>query len=170
MNKKILKLTLMLGLVASLATIAVAAVNTVTAPVIEENLRIAFENTVREMFPTGSVGEIYYDTDAPTNRVIRIVEGASTIGFIYEQSVGGFNGTILYLVAVDADGYFIAFSTLSHSETTGIGDVIDSLGWEERMVGTHATTPVDTHAGATGTTSSVQGSLLTIYDDLQNRR
>ncbi|MCL1924837.1 MAG: FMN-binding protein [Defluviitaleaceae bacterium] len=167
MNKKILKLTLLLGIFASFTTVVIAAVNTVTAPVIKENNLAAFNATVQSMFPTGSNGG-EYESDIAL-RVVRVVEGGETIGFIYEQQVGGFQGPIVYLIGVDLDGNFIDFSA-NHSETPGIGTVIDTETWTDRIIGTHATTEIDTVAGATGTTLPISTALLTIYEDLQNRR
>ena len=169
---KIFKLALILGAFTSMATIAVAAVNTVTAPIIQENFNALFNDTVEEMFPTGVVGMIYEEAGPYDNRVIRVLDGENgpILGFIYEQQVMGWAGTITYLVAVDPEGNFLAFTALSHSETAGIGAVIDEPVWEEMVRSTHASQRIDNIAGATVTIQTIADALQTIYPDLQNRR
>jgi len=169
---KIFKLALILGVFTSIATVAVAAINTITAPIIQENFNTLFNETVAEMFPTGVVGAIYENGGPFDNRVIRVLdgEGGSALGFIYEQQVIGWAGPIIYLVAVDLDGNFLAFTSLAHSETAGIGTVIDEPIWEEMLRATHASERVDNVAGATDTVQPIADALQTIYQDLQNRR
>ena len=169
---KIFKLALILAAFTTISTIAVAAINTVTAPIIQENFNALFNESVAEMFPTGVVGSIYEDGGVFDNRIIRVVDSVdgSFLAFIYEQQVVGWAAPIVYLVAVDLDGNFLGFNALTHSETAGIGTVIDEPLWEDMVMSTHASERVDTVAGATVTTQSIAYALETIYDDLQNRR
>ena len=48
------------------------------------------------------------------------------IGAAFEQSTAGYSGTIKLLIGVDRAGKILGVRVLSHSETPGLGDKIDS--------------------------------------------
>ena len=74
----------------------------------------------------------------------------NNIGYVFIAAVNGFSGDITIICAVDPDGRILSTSTLSHTETRGIGTIIeqesflgDFVGLDDRLDG------IDTVAGAT---------------------
>jgi len=95
----------------------------------------ALDLSVYEGLP-GSIREVYAT--------------ANGVGYIFIAAVNGFSGDITVICGVSPDGRIISSSALSHTETRGIGTIIEQesflnifIGLDGRLDG------VDTVSGAT---------------------
>ncbi len=126
-----------LALFAFLGTALVAVTYEGTKEQIAENKRLALLKSLGQLVP-----ESEYDNNLLEERLVLSADpllGTSEISYAYlakrEDNVHtvlltpttqeGYNGTINLLVAIRADGSITGVRTLSHSETPGLGDLID---------------------------------------------
>ena len=100
--------------------VALAAVNGVTAPVIEELNAAKTQEAISAVLPGGFDSEITDYTDA-TGIVSKIYQGEG--GYAVEVGPGGFDNTITMMVGIDNEGKVLGISVVSHTETAGLGAV-----------------------------------------------
>ena len=100
--------------------VALAAVNGVTAPVIEELNAAKTQEAISAVLPGGFDSEITDYADA-TGIVSKIYQGAN--GYAVEVGPGGFDNTITMMVGIDNEGKVTRISVISHTETAGLGAV-----------------------------------------------
>lgn len=163
--KKILYLGVFLGITASVATAALAGVNQITAPIIQSALEAAFREAVAVAFPTAGHFEVLPDDSGNPYivEILEVFEQGETIGFVFTKRVNGFSGAIDFMVGVDTEGRFTSFTTLSHSETPGFGDVIETEEWSAQIVGYQVGRHIDIVSGVTVTTEPIIRALATLY-------
>ena len=100
--------------------VALAAVNGVTAPVIEELNAAKTQEAISAVLPGGFDSEITDYADA-SGIVSKIYQGAN--GYAVEVGPGGFDNTITMMVGIDNEGKVLGISVVSHTETAGLGAV-----------------------------------------------
>ena len=115
-----LRLTITLLLIAAVVAAALALVNQVTKPVIEEANQAKTQKAIEAVLPGGYETEITDFTDA-TGLVSKVYRGAQ--GYALEVTPSGFDGTVTLMVGVSFDGKVLGISVISHSETAGLGAV-----------------------------------------------
>lgn len=145
MDKKTIKLGLFLMLVAALAALALASINTMTAPIIAANDIAAMDAAMSEVYPAGSSFEEsfeQYSAEAPENIVglaMANVNGTPS-GVIYIVEHGGYGGTIRIMVAFDIEDQIITgLRILTHNETPGLGANAKTAWFNERYLNVDAT-------------------------------
>jgi len=89
----------------------------------------------------------------------------NNVGYIFIASANGFSGAITVICAIDNDGRIIATSTLSHTETVGIGTIIE----QESFLGPFSNQDynlhgIDTVTGATISTKAYIGIVKEIFE------
>lgn len=165
--KKIITLMVFLGLVSAISGGLLAAVNEVTAPIInglaiekeKANLELIFPNTSYEALTiedeTGLVTGAYLAKDQ---------------GYIFKSEVKGYSSTpIIFMIGVDNEGVIKGFKILSHAETSGIGSRIETEEYVSVVTGKTASDTIDTLAGATVSTKAVRSGIdaaFTVYNNL----
>ena len=159
--KKILHLALFLAIISAFAGGALAAVNNLTKPIIEENALKEVKVTLEEFFPNGSFKEadILGDTEFITN--IYEVDGK---GVVYKVSTQGFKDTLIYLVAIDTDGNYVGYKVTQNNDTQGFGTRVSDAEFYEAFIEQPIDTPIDTLSGATVSSSAVVNSLKEVVD------
>lgn len=175
--KYAIKLSVFLGLVAAISTIALAAANYVTAPIIAEYQAMRFTEAVEGAFPGHYSFDIIATAAEGTTHSGYLVEvleifgeDNETLGFIYNKVVPGFGGPITYVMGIGTDGNFVSFDVLSHSETPGFGArVADEDEFENRLIGNYAGNQVDILTGATNTTTPIIRAIGDLYQDFLGR-
>jgi len=172
--KKIAYLGFFLSVVTSISAMVLAAVNEITTPIIMEAQAGAFADALASAFPTATNSRVIATVDEVYElyilEILEVVEGEETLGYIYTKSVPGLGGPITFLLGIDVDGVFTAFEVVSHSETPGIGDVIERPEWIDRVLHAPGSEPVDVVTGATGTTSAVSRAIGVAYENFRLRR
>lgn len=164
MRKNFIMPILVLSLICLVVTGALAMMNSVTQPVIEAAASERAYASMAEKISHATGFERIYAEGLP--RSIRSVyRTTNDVGFIFIISVNGFSGEIRVICGVDPDGNIISSSALQHTETRGIGTILDQSsftvqfdGKDSRLEGVYA---------VSGATISTQAYINAIRDALK---
>ena len=116
--KYVLRLALTLLLITAVVAVALAAVNSVTAPKIAQLNAQKTQEAIEAVLPGG--GEEVAFTD-DTGLVATAYQGNA--GYAVKVTPTGFNGTVEMMVGIDPSGNVLGISVISQSETAGLGAV-----------------------------------------------
>lgn len=116
----ILRLALTLLVITAVVAVALAGVNSITAPKIEQLNAEKTQQAIEAVLPGGFDTQITDYTD-DTGLVTNVYSGAN--GYAFEVTPAGFDNTITMMVGVDHDGKVLGISIVSHTETSGLGAV-----------------------------------------------
>ena len=116
----VLRLAGTLLLITAVVAAALAGVNAITAPVIEELNAAKTQEAISMVLPGGFDSELSDFNDA-TGIVSKVYQGAN--GYAVEVGPGGFDNTITMMVGIDNEGKVLGVSVVSHTETAGLGAV-----------------------------------------------
>ena len=139
---------------------ALAGVNSITKPVIDELNAAATQEAISAVLPGGFDTMIEEYNDA-TGIVSKVYQGAN--GYALEVGPGGFDNTITMMVGVDNEGKVLGISIVSHTETAGLGAVADAdtpkgIAFREQFVGTSGSVAVSKDGG---TLDAITGATIT---------
>lgn len=115
----ILRLALTLLAITAVVAAALAAVNAITEPIIENLNAQKTQAAIEKVLPGG--GEPVYCFVDGTGLVKAAY--ASEIGYAIEVAPSGFDGEIQMMVGVDKEGNVLGIDIISHTETAGLGAV-----------------------------------------------
>ena len=120
----ILRLTLTLLLIASLAAAALGGVNAITKERIAENKEAKTRQALSEVLP-GAEGMTLVDAGSGMVQAVYAPDKDSAVqGWAVQVApTSGFGGTIVMIVGVDSEGKVSGISVVSHAETPGLGAV-----------------------------------------------
>ena len=122
---KIFKPVVVLCVICLVITGALAATNSVTDPIIKENIRIAQDQARKELIPeAGSFSEV---TLAQSVDKVSGIYEADTGGYVITASGKGYGGDVVVMVAFDADGTITRIKVTEQAETKGIGSKVVTL-------------------------------------------
>ena len=116
----VMRITLTLLLIASVVAAALALINQVTEPIIEQKTMEKTQNAIAVVLPGGYNEEITDFAD-DTGLVSKVYKGAN--GYAMEVTPAGFDNTITMMVGVDFEGKVLGISIISHTESAGLGAV-----------------------------------------------
>ncbi|HHY06451.1 MAG TPA: RnfABCDGE type electron transport complex subunit G [Clostridia bacterium] len=140
--RKALKLGLFLCIVAGIAGLAIAYVNDLTQPLIEQQMEAKKLNSFQEVYPeieeVKDESEQYLNsnTDPLLTEVHVIYQANTPVGVIYMVEPSGYNGKIQLLVGADIlDKKITAIKVLSQSETPGLGSQATESFFRSRFQG-----------------------------------
>jgi len=156
----VLRLAGTLFLIAAVVAAALAGVNAVTKPVIDELNAAATQEAIAAVLPGGFDTEITDYADA-TGIVSKVYQGAN--GYAVEVGPGGFDNTITMMVGIDNEGKVLGISVVSHTETAGLGAVADAdtpkgIAFREQFVGAVGSVAVSKDGG---TMDAITGATIT---------
>ena len=114
----VLRLALILLAITSVVAAALAGVNSVTAPVIEQLNAEKTQKAIEAVLPGGGDSIAFEDA---TGLVSVVYKGEA--GYAVQVAPAGFDGAITMMVGVDFDGNVLGISVISHTETAGLGAV-----------------------------------------------
>ena len=113
----VVRLAVTLLVIAGVMAAALAGVNSITAPIIENLTYEKTQAAVSAVLPGGGDA-----VDFPaTGLVSKVYQGAN--GYAVEVTPSGFDNTITMMVGVDNAGAVTGISIIDHSETAGLGAV-----------------------------------------------
>ena len=118
MFKYVLRLAGTLFLITAIVAMALAAVNSVTAPAIE---KLNYEKTqaaIEAVLPGGGSEVDFTDS---TGLVSVVYKGEA--GYAVQVAPAGFDGPITMMVGIDFEGNVLGISVIKHTETAGLGAV-----------------------------------------------
>ena len=116
--KYVLRLAGTLFLITAIVAMALAGVNSVTAPAIAQLNYEKTQAAIQAVLPGGG-DEIDFTDD--TGLVSVVYKGEA--GYAVQVAPGGFDGPITMMVGVDFDGNILGISVIKHTETAGLGAV-----------------------------------------------
>ena len=116
--KYVLRLALTLLIITSVVAALLAAVNSVTKPIIDQLNAEKTQKAIEAVLPGG--GESIDFTD-DTGLVSVVYKGES--GYAIQVAPVGFDGAITMMVGVDFEGNVLGISVIDQSETAGLGAV-----------------------------------------------
>ena len=139
---------------------ALAGVNMVTAPIIEELNAAKTQEAISAVLPGGYETEITDYADA-TGLVSKVYQGEA--GYALEVTPGGFDNTITMMVGIDNEGKVLGISIVSHTETAGLGAVAAAgtpagIAFRDQFVGTSGAVSVTKDGG---TLDAITGATIT---------
>ena len=146
----VLRLAGTLLVISMVVALALAGVNSVTAPIIEELNAQKTQDAIAAVLPGGFDTEVTDFADA-TGIVSKVYQGEA--GYAIEVGPGGFDNTITMMVGIDNEGKVLGISVVSHTETAGLGAVAaanTSAGeaFRGQFVGTSGSVSVTKDGGA----------------------
>ena len=116
---QIMTLTVTLLLITAAVAAALAGVNMVTTPIIDQITAQKTADAIAAVLP-GESKELESFTDE-TGLVQKVY--ASDAGYAVQVAPSGFGGTVVIMVGVDPNGKVLGIDVVSHAETAGLGDV-----------------------------------------------
>lgn len=125
--KYILRLTLTLLAICAVVAGILAAVNSITAPIIAEAKVEKTQKAIQAVLPdAGTVGEVSFTDE--TGMVTKVYVAslgntAAVCGYAVEVTPSGFGGAITMMVGISTEGKVLGISIISHAETPGLGAV-----------------------------------------------
>ena len=118
--KFVFRLGVTLFLIAAVVAGILAAVNSITEPIITKLNEEKTQKAIEAVLPGGYETEIAEFTDE-TGLVSKVYQGEN--GYAVEVKPSGFDNTITMMVGVDFEGKVLGISVVSHTETAGLGAV-----------------------------------------------
>ena len=164
---KVIKLVLFLAIVGGLAGFSVSYVNSITEPIIEENLVKLEKVNLEKMFPGAEFKPLDIKDDEGYILGAYEVEG---VGKVVKFTAKGYNGSspIIALVGFNNENEIIDLLALSMQETEGYGSrVFESENIEKLYIGKGLDQEVDLLSGATVTSKGMRSALTYIQKTLK---
>jgi len=131
---------------------ALAFMDSITSPVILAAAEERAQVVMAEIIPnaTGFERIELSSIDGLHSTIREIYRTSNGVGYILIAAVNGFSGDITVICAVSPDGNIIGTSTLSHTETRGIGTILEQDSFLSPFTGLDKNLEgIDTVAGAT---------------------
>ncbi len=155
--KKTITLAIFLAVFSAVSGLALAAVNDLTSPIIEEAKIAAEQENLVKIFSSGEKFKQLDDkVEAPLTAVFEASKDGSATGYVYKGTTKGYGGDVVFLIGITKDGNFKDFVVLEASgETKGIGSKITEDKFKEQFIDKSLSTKVDTISGATVTSKPV---------------
>ena len=116
----ILRLALTLLVITAVMAGALAAVNSITKPIIAGITAEKTQKAIEAVLPGGYDKEVERFTD-PTGLIQKIYHGPK--GYAIEVAPSGFDGPVTMMVGIGTDGKVLAIQIIDHSETPSLGAV-----------------------------------------------
>ena len=155
----IIRLTVTLLVICLVMAAALAGVNKITEPIIEQIKYEKTQQAVRAVLEGG--GDEVADFPA-TETVSAVYQGEN--GYAVQVAPSGFDGEIDMMVGIDNEGKIVGISIINHTETAGLGAVAaakTSAGEAFRGQFAGLSGSVGTAKRGTGTLDAITGATIT---------
>ena len=144
------KIALTLLIIAAIVAAALALVNKITQPLIQQVNEEKTQKAIQIVLPGGYDEEITDYADE-TGLVSKVYKGEK--GYALEVTPIGFDNTITMMVGVDLEGSVLGISVISHSESAGLGAVAASSNsagqaFRDQFIGQFGNVSVSKDGGA----------------------
>lgn len=166
---EIVKPFLVLVIICVAAGGILAATNNATAPIIEENARLAAEQTRKEVLPEATeFEEIQCKDEWNIDSAYRDLGGA---GYVFTASAKGYGGDVAVTLSVTPEGKIGRMVVDASTETQGIGSKTAKSDYTDKFLGQSLDTlSVDSITGATYSSKAVKTAVknaLSAFEALQ---
>ena len=130
--------------------------NSITAPVIEENARIAAEQT-RAAVLEGSNGFTEIQCDTAALGITSAYKENNGLGYVITAANKGYGGDVVVTVGLNADGEVVGLNANVGTETSGVGSKAGADAYTGKYLGLSGNCDsVDTISGATYSSTAVK--------------
>ncbi len=161
--RDLVRVAVTLTVVGIVAAVLLTGVHNLTEPVILERQEAEYREALENFFPDLSD----YETNTLDGEIYDLIQdgGGNLIGIMATVEAQGYDGPIAYNLAVDGQGQIVGLRIISHTETPGLGSVIATPEFADRLIGKGAGDPlqggvdVDTVSGATISSSAMINSV-----------
>lgn len=156
---EIVKVAVILFVITAVAAAILAGVNSITAPVIAENDRIAQENAMKQVLPDAtSFEKLKYELDE--NSAVTEVY-SSDAGYAVKSAPKGYGGTISMIVGIDNDLKVTGIEIISQSETAGLGSKCTTSEFKEQFKGKTENIVVSKNAAKENEIDAISSATIT---------
>jgi electron transport complex protein RnfG len=149
---------------------ALAFMDSITSPVILAAVEERTQAVMAEIIPN-AMGFEHIELGSVNglpSTIRDIYRTTNGVGYILIASVNGFSGDVTVICAVDQDGVIIAASTLSHTETKGIGTILEQESFLDPFKGVDSSLEgIDTVSGATISTRAFIRAIQDIMETFE---
>ena len=128
--KEIIKPTLVLTVICFVIVALLAAVNTITGPIIADRQNSAANGALLEVYPGGSFGQDCKVEDLSAYTLpqeITAVYRENSGGFVFQATVAGYKPNMIIMCGVDPEGKITGTKVISNSETKDIAEKVFNL-------------------------------------------
>lgn len=139
-----LKLGLTLFIICAIAAGTLAAINSQTAPVIEEATKQASYAMYYEMYGDNAddfqeVEENEYNEIVgkydKVESVLYAMKDGEIVGYVFTAKSNGYGGEMVNAIGFDLVGNIVGYRNISNAESPGFGDAIGNDTYHERYIG-----------------------------------
>jgi electron transport complex protein RnfG len=171
--KEYIKPFVVLVCICLVASFLLSYTNGVTAPIIEENDKIAAENTRSEVMP-GATGFTEVECDTESLDVDSVYKENSGLGYVIASSHKGYGGLVTVTVGIDNDGCIVGIKANVSTETTGVGSKAGTTAYLSKYMGiSGSAADIDTISNATYSSSAVKNGVnaaLNAFDAIKEAK
>ena len=133
---------------------ALSLVNSVTEPIIEAAAEERTNESMHRQIPSATEFE-HLDKQGLSHSIFAVYRATDGSGYIFIVTDIGFSGEVKIICGIDPDGRLTGSEALEHSETKGIGTIIDQTSFTDQFIGKDSRLEgVSTVTGATISTSA----------------
>ena len=158
---------LVLTIICLVVSGALALMSNVTTPLITTAAAERAEEAMNTQIPHAT-GFERIDTASLSGfpaTVREVYKTTNDVGYIFIVVQNGFSGDITIICGMDPDGRIIGVSTLSHTETKGIGTIIEQASFLDTFIDKdNRLEGVDTVTGATISTRAFISAIRDVHD------
>ncbi len=164
--RELIRLVLTLLVVTAVAAGLLAGANMFTAPAIAQRQEEDYRNALKEYFPR--MDEFKSELLEQDSFDLVYDAPGELLGVMASSGFQGYDGLISYNLAVDKEGKILGMRIVEHTETKGVGDVIEKADFQKQFTGKSYLDPlqpgedVDTVSGATKSTAPMIESIRRI--------
>lgn len=149
--------TVILFAICFVMTFALAGTYQATRPVIEQVEREKVEAAcVKVLSGADSFTRLDIELPAGVTEAYRSDNGE---GYVFKSQAKGFDGDVVYMIGLDADGKVVCIDMFDHNETPGLGTKVGAESYLAQYAGTSDPDAVDGITGATKTSNSLKNAL-----------
>ena len=157
---------LVLTLICLVVSGALALMEHLTSPIIISAAAERAQEAMKSKIPAAEdfVPVELDDFDGLPDTIREVYRTSNDVGYIFIAAESGFSGDITVICGLDNDGRILSCSTLSHTETKGIGTILEQesflgpfRGLDSRLEG------IDTVTGATISTRAYIDAINDIF-------
>lgn len=140
--KEIMRTGIILFLICAVSAGLCGIVNSVTAPVIAENLLREREAALAVAAGEYTVGEEVAIDTADANVAYTIMDGDEAVGYVFELNASGYGGAMNIIASYYFDGELINAELTTNSETPGLGKRAEEPSYMDMFRGHGASSPL----------------------------
>ena len=158
---------LVLTIICLVVSAALAFMDSITSPIVAEAANERAQEAMIKIIPDAEGFEFidlsYVEGELPAS-IREIYRTTNGKGYILIAAVNGFSGDITVICGITPDGNIIESSTLSHTETKGIGTILEEEAFLKPFSGLDNNLEgIDTVAGATISTRAYIHAIEDIF-------